>query len=668
MAESFKQELSVAGQRYAFYPVDAIQGTERLPLSLKILVENVLRNVQDEEQATRLAQRIVQAGLAGCTGEEVEFMPARVLFQDFTGVPVFVDFATMREACARLGGDPSRINPQIPCDLVIDHSIIADSFGCPTSQSENEAIEQQRNGERYTFLKWAQKSFQNVRIVPPGVGICHQLNIENFAQVAMTDAWRRCAEGETGATADKAADGAAVEAVAAAVSATDEPLSVYFDTLVGTDSHTPTANGIGVLGWGVGGIEAEAAALGQPITQSESFTRLVMQKAQLEPGDIQAESIVTAGEKWTAALPLMNPGNAEIHSVMASLSLPGLVEKQAVLVGNITPGETKEAQFAVIPGKDVSGDFSGAVAVTGTDGNGNPVAFSVPVSLTVENSAEILLSSLRMEISQVQGDLKVGEEGALTATLTNPDPTISFESITLRITDGSGEILPQAADTVYIPALAPGTSYSLSFPVTVLPKAAVSPHSLKFDLSWIANKQTVTQTESYTLPVKQEIRLEQGGLKMASSVIAGDSITLTLPLMNMGKADIINVLATVTLPGITDRQSVLVGTIAPGETRQAQITLTPGKDLSGNYEGSLNVEGTDNDGNPTSFSVPIHLTVEKPVKIAEADDPTTTTKENEKPSYLIYGLAGGCGLLLLLLLLQGFLLRKKIHRLEEDKL
>lgn len=409
-------------------------------------------------------------------------------------------------------------------------------------------------------------------------------------------------------------------------------------------------------------------ALGQPITQSESFTRLVMQKAQLEPGDIQAESIVTAGEKWTAALPLMNPGNAEIHSVMASLSLPGLVEKQAVLVGNITPGETKEAQFAVIPGKDVSGDFSGAVAVTGTDGNGNPVAFSVPVSLTVENSAEILLSSLRMEISQVQGDLKVGEEGALTATLTNPDPTISFESITLRITDGSGEILPQAADTVYIPALAPGTSYSLSFPVTVLAKAAVSPHSLKFDLSWIANKQTVTQTESYTLPVKQEIRLEQGGLKMASSVIAGDSITLTLPLMNMGKADIINVLATVTLPGITDRQSVLVGTIAPGETRQAQITLTPGKDLSGNYEGSLNVEGTDNDGNPTSFSVPIHLTVEKPVKIAEADDPTTTTKENEKPSYLIYGLAGGCGLLLLLLLLQGFLLRKKIHRLEEDKL
>jgi hypothetical protein len=153
---------------------------------------------------------------------------------------------------------------------------------------------------------------------------------------------------------------------------------------------------------------------------------------------------------------------------------------------------------------------------------------------------------------------------------------------------------------------------------------------------------------------------------MASSVVAGDSVTLSLPLMHMGKAALINVLATVTLPGITDRQSVLVGTIAPGETRQAQITLTPGKDLSGDYEGTLIVEGTDHDGNPTSFSIPIYLTVEKPVKMAEADDPAT--KENEKPPYLIYGLAGGCGLLLMLLLLQGFLLRKKIHRLEEDKL
>ena len=160
-----------------------------------------------------------------------------VLFQDFTGVPVFVDFAVMREACAQLGGDPTKINPQIPCDLVIDHSVIADVAGCAGALAQNMELEFSRNKERYDFLKWSQESFENVRIVPPGAGICHQLNIEQFAHVTMT------------------ADGAP-----------GEPPTAYFDTLVGTDSHTPTANGIGVLGWGVGGIEAEAAALGQPIT------------------------------------------------------------------------------------------------------------------------------------------------------------------------------------------------------------------------------------------------------------------------------------------------------------------------------------------------------------------------------------------------------------------
>lgn len=240
MANSLKQTLAVEGVEYGYYPVSAVEGTDRLPMALKVLVENVLRNVSDEKEALIQAQRIVSAGLTGETGEEIEFCPARVLFQDFTGVPVFVDFAAMREACASLGGDPAKINPQIPCDLVIDHSVIADSFGCEGARAENERIEHQRNGERYTFLKWAQQSFENVRIVPPGAGICHQLNIEQFAHVAMTDAWN-----------------SAVDA---------DELSVYFDTLVGTDSHTPTANGLGVLGWGVGGIEAEAAALGQPIT------------------------------------------------------------------------------------------------------------------------------------------------------------------------------------------------------------------------------------------------------------------------------------------------------------------------------------------------------------------------------------------------------------------
>ncbi|MBQ9002849.1 MAG: aconitate hydratase AcnA [Eggerthellaceae bacterium] len=226
--------LEVGDRVYEFYPVERYEGARKLPYSLTVLLENVLRNARDVEEADRYAKRILEAGLAGRAGEEVEFSPARVLLQDFTGVPVFVDFAVMREACAALGGDPARINPQVPCDLVIDHSVIADEFGCAGALEANMKLEFARNQERYSFLKWAQGSFENVRIVPPGQGICHQLNIENFANVAMTRGGERSL--------------------------------AYFDTVVGTDSHTPTANGIGVLGWGVGGIEAEAAALGQPIT------------------------------------------------------------------------------------------------------------------------------------------------------------------------------------------------------------------------------------------------------------------------------------------------------------------------------------------------------------------------------------------------------------------
>ena len=237
---SFEASLKVGDGAYTYYPVSEIEGAAQLPYSLTVLLENALRCGRTPEEAQAMAERIVTAGLAGQTGEEVEFSPARVLFQDFTGVPVFVDFAVMREACADLGGDPKKINPQVPCDLVIDHSVIADVAGCDGCMEENMKLEFKRNGERYDFLKWAQESFENVRIVPPGQGICHQLNIEKFASVVM--------ESPAGLTG---ADGTPV---------------VYFDTLVGTDSHTPTANGIGVLGWGVGGIEAEAAALGQPIT------------------------------------------------------------------------------------------------------------------------------------------------------------------------------------------------------------------------------------------------------------------------------------------------------------------------------------------------------------------------------------------------------------------
>ena len=231
------KELVEAGIARLVYDVSGIPGAEVLPRALVVLLENVVRNAPTDEAAAEAAARIIAAGSNGEQGDEVEFMPARVLFQDFTGVPVFVDFAAMRDAMVERGGDPRKVNPQIPCTLVVDHSVIADCAGSCDAASQNERLEAQRNHERFAFLKWASKSFDNVQIVPPGGGICHQLNIERFCSVVTTDA---LAKGD----ADVAC----------------------FDTLVGTDSHTTTANGLGVLGWGVGGIEAEAAALGQPIS------------------------------------------------------------------------------------------------------------------------------------------------------------------------------------------------------------------------------------------------------------------------------------------------------------------------------------------------------------------------------------------------------------------
>ena len=230
------RKLEVGGISRLMHDVTGIPGVERLPRVLVILLENCIRRARTDEEAVTLAARIVEAGLAGAQGDEIEFMPARVLFQDFTGVPVFVDFAAMRDAMLERGGDPSLVNPRIPCTLIVDHSVIADEAGCASCADANENNEVRRNRERFAFLKWASRSFQNVEIVPPGGGICHQLNIERFCSVVTTDALA-----ESGEVA-------------------------CFDTLVGTDSHTPTANGLGVVGWGVGGIEAEAAALGQPIS------------------------------------------------------------------------------------------------------------------------------------------------------------------------------------------------------------------------------------------------------------------------------------------------------------------------------------------------------------------------------------------------------------------
>jgi aconitate hydratase len=236
-----KSTLDVAGRSLAFYSLQSEKlapfGIERLPFSIKVLLENLLRNEDgvkvsagDIEALARWANAPTAHGeAAGDEAREIAFTPARVLMQDLTGVPAVVDLAAMRDAIVSLGSDAKKINPLVPVELVIDHSVIVERNGTANSYDENVEIEYQRNAERYTFLKWAQNSFEQFRVVPPGMGICHQVNLENLAKVVFD-----------------------LEGVA------------YFDTLVGTDSHTTMVNGLGVLGWGVGGIEAEANMLGQP--------------------------------------------------------------------------------------------------------------------------------------------------------------------------------------------------------------------------------------------------------------------------------------------------------------------------------------------------------------------------------------------------------------------
>ncbi len=231
--------LEVGNQTYHYYSLpkaaEALGNIDRLPKTLKILLENQLRFADDESVDQEDMQALVDWQKEGKSSREIGYRPARVLMQDFTGVPGVVDLASMRAAVEKLGEDPARINPLSPVDLVIDHSVMVDKFGHPTAFQENVDIEMQRNGERYEFLRWGQKAFDNFSVVPPGTGICHQVNLEYLGRTV----WTKEEDGKTFA---------------------------YPDTLVGTDSHTTMINGLGVLGWGVGGIEAEAAMLGQPVS------------------------------------------------------------------------------------------------------------------------------------------------------------------------------------------------------------------------------------------------------------------------------------------------------------------------------------------------------------------------------------------------------------------
>ena len=311
-------------------------------------------------------------------------------------------------------------------------------------------------------------------------------------------------------------------------------------------------------------------------------------------------------------------------------------------------------------------DYPCVIRLAGKDATGSPVTGEIPYTIRVRGgSADI--EKVHLDIRSVQADLSVGEEGEIRVTLANPCAAVNMEDLELKISDCTGHILPRSAESVSVGDLSIGESVTVSYPVTVLEKASVVPHVLRLELSWTALGQPASFSGSYTVPVKQEIRLEQGGLKMAPSVTAGDSLSVTLPLMNMGKADIVNTLATVTMPGVAERQSVLVGTIQPGETRQAQLILSPARDLEGSFDGELAVECTDEDGNAFSFTLPLHLDVTAPVQAAPAAV-GFETKQAEKTPPVVWVLAGGCGFLLLVLMVQGIVLRRKLHLLEEARL
>ncbi|GAB3015353.1 aconitate hydratase [Mycobacterium bourgelatii] len=256
-----RNTLKVGDNSYEIYRLDAVPQTKKLPYSLKVLAENLLRNEDGSNITKDHIEAIANWDPDAEPSVEIQYTPARVVMQDFTGVPCIVDLATMREAIADLGGNPEKVNPLAPADLVIDHSVIADLFGRADAFERNVEIEYQRNGERYQFLRWGQGAFQDFKVVPPGTGIVHQVNIEYLAHVVMTR------------------DGLA-----------------YPDTCVGTDSHTTMVNGLGVLGWGVGGIEAEAAMLGQPVSMLIPRVVGFRLTGEIQPGVTATDVVLTVTE------------------------------------------------------------------------------------------------------------------------------------------------------------------------------------------------------------------------------------------------------------------------------------------------------------------------------------------------------------------------------------
>lgn len=320
-----RDQLNVGSKSYEIYRIDRIEGSDRLPYSLKVLLENLLRN---EDGRLVTAEQITALGGWDPQSEvnrEIQYTPARVLMQDFTGVPCVVDLVAMRDAMTELGGDAKKINPLIPAELVIDHSVIADVFARPDAFGVNAELEFERNQERYQLLRWAQQSFDDFLVVPPDTGICHQVNLEYLSRVVFTR------EGPGG-------------------------MQAYPDTLVGTDSHTPMVNGLGVLGWGVGGIEAEAAMLGQPMSMLIPQVVGLKLTGELPEGTTATDLVLTVAELLRRVRVVGNfvdffgPGVANVP--LATRATLGNMSPEYGSTGSIFPIDDETLSYLRLTGRD----------------------------------------------------------------------------------------------------------------------------------------------------------------------------------------------------------------------------------------------------------------------------------------------------------------------------
>ncbi len=300
-----RDELRVGDRRYEIFRLDALQSrydVARLPFSLKVLLENLLRNEDGESIRRQDIEALATWQADAEPSQEIAFTPARVVMQDFTGVPAVVDLAAMRDAMRDLGGDASRINPLVPAELVIDHSVQVDAFGTATAFQRNADLEFERNQERYAFLRWGQGAFDNFSVVPPDTGIVHQVNLEYLSRVVFVR------DGTGGA-----------------------PAQAYPDTLVGTDSHTTMVNGLGVLGWGVGGIEAEAAMLGQPMSMLIPQVLGFRLTGELHEGATATDLVLTVTEM------LRERGVVGKFVEFYGAGLAGLPLADRATIGNMSP-------------------------------------------------------------------------------------------------------------------------------------------------------------------------------------------------------------------------------------------------------------------------------------------------------------------------------------------